>query len=583
MKSSKRMMFSSFAKICVSSFVLSFCAATFSGCTLKNIQGVKVQNATASAVQPSESVSGTAQASSVTSGSTDVSSTGETAPSAVQPEGTQADWGKWQVTDPVQEPDRSQAQLDFDAASDAVQSGQYALALKLAAQSYQAVPSDETRSLAMYAAMQLSPIELANLESSITFPLEAAVAGQLRLNTCASMHDNACVAALLPGTAMALEAIGDSASAERLRTMLARASNSSQPVVAVLLPLSGTDRRVGRAMLGSILQASGIYHHSSLPFDLRFFDTQSNVQTIPGILAEVQKLGARLILGPLDIQESMAVVPNLAEIQTVMLGFSPNDEFTKQSSAAFQFSYALTLEAEQLAQTIVALNVQRMVAVSPEDAYASTLVQQLQTSLPTGMAVSHVTFPQTQTDLRDIAHKIASQSPEVVYFPTSIETAERIASFLAQENLWCKTPGTPAPQSKLDTRKFTTCIGSSAWAPVADNHRYKSLHEALYLDYTDAAAVYVADFDKQFQALYHRLPAVHEILPFVAVSMLKTLPDEVWQNPESLQQGVQTLLRGQKYLMLPSLRQITSTGSQSFGMVSTTAPALERTLSTAKP
>ena len=112
---------------------------------------------------------------------------------------------------------------------------------------------------------------------------------------------------------------------------------------------------------------------------------------------------------------------------------------------------------------------------------------------------------------------MAQQSPDIVYLPTTADTAERIASFLAQENLWCKTPGSVAPNSKIDTRKFTVCIGSSAWAPIADNHRHKSLIEALYLDYTDAATSFNAEFATQFSALYHRQPAVQEVLPFAAV------------------------------------------------------------------
>lgn len=563
-------MYSSFYQTIARVLPLLISITALSGCTLKTASGTKVQNATAATTQPSPSKPSATQTSASTSAN---------AQTDVQSGTTQPDSGIWKVTDPV-EGTLSQAQTDYEAASQAMQNGQYAQAIKLAAQSYHAMPSDEARSMAMYAASQLSPIELTHLESSITLPLEAAVIGQLRLNICASQHDNACVAAILPATATALDAIGDAISAQRLRDMFTDASHSVQPVVAVLLPLSGTDRRIGRAMLGAILQAAGIYTKTPLPFALRFFDTRSDAQSIPNILADVQKLGAKLILGPLDIKESMAVIPKLAETQTVMLGFSPNGEFTKQTPAAFQFSYALTLEADLLAQTMVALTARKIIAVSPEDAYAATSIQQLQTSLPLGMTVSSVTFPANQTDLRDIAKKIAAQTPDIVYLPTTPDTAERIASFMAQENLWCKTPDTPAPTSKIDTRKFTTCLGPSTWAPIDDNHRYKSLTEAIYLDYTESATTYATDFATQFHAMYHRHPAVHEILPFVAISMLKTMPDEAWQTPETLQTSVQTLLRGQNYLMIPSLRQITATGSQPFGMISTAAPTPERTLST---
>lgn len=551
-------------------------AASFTSCSLNQVSA-KIQNATSSS--SSQKTTNVATTDSVQP-ATPVTPVLPT----TQPNNPTSQSGKWQVTDQVTDTDNderieSQAQIDFEAASQALQNKHYAQAIRLAATSYQAAPSDETRSLATYAASQLSPIELSTLESTITLPLEMAVIGQQRLNICASQQDNACIEALLPATATALDAIGDATTAERLRTMMTTAvQNTKQPVVALLLPLSGTDRRIGRAMLGAILQAAGIYHHAPLPFDLRIFDTKSDIHSIPNIMQDVQKMGAKLILGPLDIREIQATIPKLAETQTVMIGFSPNDEFLKQSPAAFQLSYTLPLEAEQLAQTLIALNARQIVAISPEDAYATTMIQQLQNNLSADTTLSTITFPATQTDLRTIAQKVAQISPDIIYLPTTVDAAERIASFLAQENLWCKTPGSVAPQTKFDTRKFTVCIGSSAWAPIADNHRHKSLTEALYLDYTDAAASFSADFSTQFNALYHRQPAVQEILPFVAISMLKTLPDHVWQDTETLQTAIQTLLRGQQYLILPSLRQITATGSQPFGMISTTAPILDRAL-----
>ncbi len=471
------------------------------------------------------------------------------------------------------------ASHDLEIARMELEKGNYPPAIQAAVSSYTQSPSDEARTILTYAASQLTPIEIMRLESNATTHIEQAVFGQLRLNVCIAQKDQVCIQELLPKTMQSLEMIGDAEAAAMLGKFNPAAA-SNQPVVAVLLPLSGNDRKIGRAMLGSMLQASGVYTHQQLPFALRFFDTQTSQNTINSILAETKKYNVRLVLGPLDIRESIAAAQNLTD--QVMIGFSPNDEFIKKTPNAFQISYTIPEEAQEISRFLVTLNAGTILSVSPEDAYARTIFEQIKTNLSASQTMTALTYPSSQTDLRDIAQKAAKTHPDVIFLPTGAETAERIMSFMAQENLWCKTPGTPAPKSSADTRKFVTCLSSSVWSPMNADHHYKFIVDAIYLDYTDSALSASPDFAKTFESLYHRQPSVQEVLPFLAISMLKDIPGNAWHSTASLLQSVQSMFKGQQYIIIPTLRQVTADSTRPYTPNTPSAQMPSRTIVTTK-
>ncbi|MBO4349830.1 MAG: hypothetical protein J6A01_02655 [Proteobacteria bacterium] len=477
---------------------------------------------------------------------------------------------------PVSGPELQEQSLkDLNEAHAQLDNAAWSQAFGLATASYVANPGNEAKYIAMYAASQLTPIELKRLENKATTHFEQAILGEQLLVACASQKDSTCVEEILSKTVQSLEMLGDQEHAQQLRTVYGSQS-ASMPTVAVFLPLSGNDRKIGRAMLGAIIQASGVYHHKMLPFALRFFDTKSSVQTIPQIMSEAQALGANLILGPIDVRESAAAAKALTG-DTALISFSPNEEYLQYSSRANLFSYSLDGEMQTLAQLIVSINGANIAVVGPEDVYVNTASQNLQSNLSV-QKVFTLTFPAAQTDLRDLAKKVAKQNPDVVVFPTSSDAAERIASFLAQENLWCKRPGTPQPNAKVDARRFVTCLSTSAWSPIAKDHAYKFIVDAIYLDYAEAATSVDAQFSANFEKLYHRAPSVHEVLPYMAVSILKSLPSESWKNPGELQNRLSELMPGHKYQMLPALRQVTSDDSVSFVMQSTMDSTPSRTI-----
>lgn len=549
--------------------------ASVSGCSLWSNSDTTPKNAS------NETINSAPQTSSDQSGTIQEETNAVTSAASSQTTETNSNATTSGMVTPTTLPEQvEKAKTDLELAQTAIDNSSYIQAFTLATSSYTANPSEEARTIALYAASRLTPIELMRLDQQASTHFEQAIIGQLRLNICAAQQDNTCVNDVLPRTIASLEMLGDMDAASRLRSFQASGA-TSRPLVSVLLPLSGNDRKIGRAMLGAILQASGIYSHQSLPFDLRFFDTQTSPQNIESIIAQANALGSKLLLGPIDIRECMMASQKI-DAQSVMIGFSPNDEFIRQNPNIFQYSYALTEEAQQLAQLLVSINATQIVAVGPEDAYTTTTVQHLQNSIPANITLSQITFPSTQTDLREIAKKIAKSSPDVVFLPTTADVSERIANFMAQENIWCKTPGTPPPKAVADMRKFVTCIAPSSWAPIVAGHNYKSIVEAIYLDYNEAAAQISSNFETQFETLYHRLPSVQEILPYMAISMLKTLPESAWKSTTELTDAIQNLFRSQRYLILPGYRQVTAQSSQSYSLKTSSTVTPSRTLVTAQ-
>lgn len=453
----------------------------------------------------------------------------------------------------MQEDPRKHADEILAQAQHLLDSGNYSQAFKLAIEGYILFPGRDIYDFAFYAASRLTPIEQTRLDEHATTHIERAILGQLRLSHCAAQSDNTCIQAIQTRTADALRAIGEPDDAARIEALTLDTSKNQAPLVAVLLPLSGSDRKIGRAMLGSMIQAAGTYHGDSLPFNLRFFDTQSNVSAIPAVLEEIEKSGAKFILGPIDVQESQAVAKRLHN--QVMVGFSPNSSFIGQKTNVFQFSYTMDKEIQTVAELIQSNQLKRIAVIGPDDTYVSTATNQLKQKSTTDTEISSFTYPATQTDLRETAQKAAKYEPDVIFLPTTADASERIMSFMAQENIWCAKPGTPKPKSAADTRKFVTCVSTSLWTPI-QNQRYKFIQNALYLDYTDNASAQV--FVTQFETLYHRTPAVYEVLPYYLMQELKKLPRNTYNSHENLQNELKHLFNGSDYAMIPNTRMITN-------------------------
>lgn len=412
---------------------------------------------------------------------------------------------------------------------------------------------------AFHAVTQMDTDTLEQLWREATQPLAVAASGLEIMRRCVASEDPECVSGHLEMTYTALEEVGRADEMGPVMSWLQDSQISGNSVVAVALPLSGRDRKMGRAMLGAFLQASGIYAHKGVSFDLRFYDTRSDASTLPEILADAHHIGARLMLGPVDIQEAATAATAATAYPMIVLSFAPNPAFLRENGQAYMMSFGLEKEADRLAEKLRLSGATKVIAAYPENRYGDKVIDLLKPRLPSGVSLKSMTYPAQETDLRKLAQNVAAERPDVILLPSEAKDAERFMSFVAQENMWCQTTADArrgTPKNKNDMRQWVTCLSTSVWSPISPTHDLKFLAGAQYLDYTAS----VADgegFAVMFEKLYHRRPNVQEMLPYAVMRLLSGVPAESFRDIQSLGQVFGDIFSGERiYYLEPSFQEV---------------------------
>ena len=391
-----------------------------------------------------------------------------------------------------------------------------------------------SRSIAFHAVTQLDTASLQVMWQGMTDTLGVAACGMEIIRRCIATDDPECVSRHLDVTLAALYNIGTPDDMNEVMAWLNTSQNEGNAVVAVALPLSGRDRKMGRAMLGAFLQASGVYDHKRLVYDLRFYDTRSDASTLEEILADAAGHGAKVLLGPIDTQEAAAAASAASKHGMLMIALAANPAFLKNHPDARNLSFSLDIEIEQI--DVALINATKVVAAYPEGKYGDMVTEELRKRLnQKGATLDTITYPPTEMDLRKIAQKIVAAKPDAIFLPAEAKDAERLMSFVAQENMWCQTTENllrGGSKSKTDTRQWVTCISTSVWAPLPASHDYKFLVGAKYLDYSNIVPEIEAA-TVMFEKLYHRKPNVYEIIPFVAIMGLNRVEND-FRDPQKL-------------------------------------------------
>ncbi len=446
------------------------------------------------------------------------------------------------------------AQSQLLNARQAYASRQWTAALDLASEAQASCLSTgaEASEVAAVAATQMNALQLKNYIAQTSSAFGRAMAGRELMRVCIGNHDQACVSTYRDLVSADLVTVGMHNDAVSL-TQVLDGAKAGRNLVAVMLPLSGRDKKIGRAMLGALLQRAGIYAHKGLTWDFKVYDTQSDASTVAGLVSQISQLGAKLVLGPVDAQEAQAAAKAIAQTDLVMLSFAPNDAFV--NDRAFQLSYGMEPEPRVIANLLQKDGYRTVVSAYPESRYGELMTSMLTQNAPSGVNITTVSYAADVTDLRKIAQQITKSLPDVVFLPSDAKSSERLLSFMAQENVWCQKAGTSVTPSKTDTRRWVACLGTSAWTPMQPDHDFKFLQNARYLDYTYAIAG-GPDFAAAFEKLYHRLPNVYEILPFEAVEVINAIPEQAFGDPNRLGAAIQSSLGGKKLLLTPGVREV---------------------------
>ncbi|MGI5830782.1 MAG: ABC transporter substrate-binding protein [Bradymonadia bacterium] len=419
---------------------------------------------------------------------------------------------------------------------------------------HEATASIKAQSFAVAARLLASPERAALVLDGHIPVLTRAALGYSLLSRCLHKPDSSCPIDALEDVKNALNAVDESTKAELLKTSNALTAKS-EPIVAAVLPLSGASLRMGRAMLGAMLMAQGVFDRRSTSFHLLFLDSESSPDGTVRAMEQAKALGAAVVIGSLNTNETKAAARAAQELSLPLIAFSVDDSFV--NPYAMQFSSSIQAEAAVVAQNLSALEVKRILPLFPVSNYAQTANEALRLAAANFaiQVLNPIHFDQAQADLSTLAKQIVKSQADAIFLPVLPAIAERLLSFLNQENTWCM--GKKPSSYKGDTRKFIRCISLSSWSPLPENHNYRALQNSLYLDYAEAPRannIDSIDFSEGFATLYKRKPALYEVLAYSAVRMLNSLDENAWHSPENLQSELskKSFING-RYHLKPSL------------------------------
>lgn len=184
------------------------------------------------------------------------------------------------------------------------------------------------------------------------------------------------------------------------------APRGEQVKIALLLPLSGPNAGLGRAMLDAAQMALFDVGGDNLVLLPR--DTQGSpdgaAQAAKAVLGE----GAALILGPLLATEVEAVKPLAHQANVNMVAFSTAEQLA--GDGTFLLSFLPRQNVERITKFAHDRGAARFAALAPSNAYGELVVAELRAAAAAnGVSVDRVeSYDPTARDLRPVVRRLAS-------------------------------------------------------------------------------------------------------------------------------------------------------------------------------
>lgn len=146
--------------------------------------------------------------------------------------------------------------------------------------------------------------------------------------------------------------------------------------IAVLLPLTGGAADAAAAVRDGVLAA--FYSSGDSRPDLRFYDTAGNAQLVWSIYQQAIGEGADFVIGPL-LKESIQALSRSGLLPVPVLALNRLEEATPDNDLRmYQFGLAPEDEARQVARRAIADGNQRLLALSPDNAWGERVLNAFQ-------------------------------------------------------------------------------------------------------------------------------------------------------------------------------------------------------------
>ncbi|RKQ68691.1 penicillin-binding protein activator [Oceanibaculum indicum] len=175
--------------------------------------------------------------------------------------------------------------------------------------------------------------------------------------------------------------------------------------VAILLPLSGPEARIGQSLLNAAQLA--LFDVADADFQLRPYDTGGDPMEAGTVAQQALADGAEVILGPLFAAATTAVAPHAHQAGVPVLSFSNDEAVADRGIFVLGF-----LPRDQVARVVryaTAQGITRFAALAPDTPYGRTVTRALQdTTQGAGAATVRATLYNPGTgDFTAIARQFA--------------------------------------------------------------------------------------------------------------------------------------------------------------------------------
>ncbi|MHA1598820.1 MAG: penicillin-binding protein activator [Alphaproteobacteria bacterium] len=180
---------------------------------------------------------------------------------------------------------------------------------------------------------------------------------------------------------------------------------SSTVRVALLVPLSGPNVKLGRSMLNAAQLA--LFDFSDNTVELLIFDTEGTPEGAMAAASLAIGDGSSIILGPLLAPSVRAVAPMARAANVTVVGFSSDRTIT--GDGVYTMGFFPETEVARVVAFASARGIRRFAALAPGDAYGQAVVETLrQVAAQLGAEVARVQFYDPLADVfsgvvRDLA------------------------------------------------------------------------------------------------------------------------------------------------------------------------------------
>jgi hypothetical protein len=192
-----------------------------------------------------------------------------------------------------------------------------------------------------------------------------------------------------PAPAPAAQSQNETTAAAAPRIVPPPLAVSGNPRVALLLPLSGPNGGLGRAMLNAAQLA--LFDFADRSFELLVQDTKGTPDGAAHAAATAIGDGARLILGPLLATEVRAIAPATRAAGVNVIAFSSDRSVA--GDGIFVMGFLPGAEIERVVAYARDKGISRIAALAPDDIYGATIVGSLRDAAASfGAIITQVAF-----------------------------------------------------------------------------------------------------------------------------------------------------------------------------------------------